>query len=253
MEMNSFFKVALGAAIAAFAFAACDSGSSSDSGSAESSPAAADGSTTAGAWPYMNPAVSYGKITDSRDGQVYKTVVIGSQTWMAQNLNYAVLNSWCYENSADSCSKYGRLYRWSAAMAVDAMYDSLSLGADGIKHQGLCPDGWHIPNDNEWDTLAVAVGGVANKNGYDDAGEKLKNMTGWELRNGTDDYGFSALAAGDFNTRYFDYSGNFAVFWSASEFKAGDAYEWMLADQDYALDRYDNGKEEGLSVRCVKN
>ena len=78
---------------------------------------------------------------------------------------------------SDSCSKYGRLYRWSAAMAsLDAMRMTvLSLGADGIKHQGLCPDGWHIPNDNEWDTLAVArSGGVKTKMASMMRGRNLK-------------------------------------------------------------------------------
>src|SRR5574344_459914 len=157
----------------------------------EPSSSAARSSSSKAGWAYLNPAISYGEFTDDRDGQVYKTVVIGTQTWMAENLNYAVDSSWCYENSADSCSKYGRLYQWIAAMGVSASYNGAIFG-DSVNHQGACPAGWHVPTSGEWDTLATAVGGS------DTAGTKLKSTGGWySSGNGTDSYGFSALPAGN--------------------------------------------------------
>jgi uncharacterized protein (TIGR02145 family) len=136
--------------------------------------------------------------------QTYKTVVIGSQTWMAENLNYQPTsgNSWCYENSADSCNKYGRLYDWSTAMNISTSYNSSTYGGSDVKHQGVCPLGWHLPSRNEWDILAESVGGQKD---YDDyygwpewhiwelAGTKLKSKSGWNWNkyddvsgNGTD-------------------------------------------------------------------
>ena len=192
-------------------------------------------------------------LTDARDKQVYKTVKIGTQTWMAQNLNYAdsasmanlAGNSWCYNNSADSCARYGRLYTWTGAMNIASSYQSASASA-GINavHQGACPVGWHVPTDAEWSTLATAVGGSSS------AGTMLKSASGW---NGTDDYGFSALPAG---LRYsygdFDYVRNDAFFWSATWRYADAASSGHLGFSASMLTR-DLGKSFAFSVRCVQD
>ena len=175
-----------------------------------------------------------GFLTDSRDGQTYRTVIIGSQTWMAQNLNYETANSYCYGNTPSKCTKYGRLYTWAAAKAA-------------------CPTGWHLPAYEEFETLFTAVGGSST------AGTKLKSTSGWndfegKSGNGVDAYSFSALPAG-----YRDYDGNFkyegydASFWSSTEGGSDYAYDMYL----YYIDGYAylSGyyKDFGFSVRCVKD
>ena len=119
--------------------------------------------------------VDYGSLTDSRDGQVYKTVKIGTQVWMAENLNYAdslkdvVLQdgaSFCYDGDADNCAVGGRFYRWAAAMGLLSKYNDYRADETLLKssnHRGLCPEGWHIPDTTEWNTLIETVGkGNAN-------------------------------------------------------------------------------------------
>lgn len=81
-----------------------------------------------------------GTLHDERDGQDYKTVKIGTQTWMAENLNYVTGTSWCYGDAESNCAVYGRLYNWETARTA-------------------CPTGWHIPSDDEWLTLVDNMGG----------------------------------------------------------------------------------------------
>src|SRR5574344_1159397 len=265
MKMNSFWKMIPVAAFAAFALVACDSGSSSDSDVADSNSSAAaqsSGSSSSGMESGGSVAKSsssvavctntYGTntVTDCRDGQVYKTVTIGTQTWMAQNLNYAVDCSWCYNNSADSCSKYGRLYQWTAAMNIASSYLTTSAGAViNAPHQGACPAGWHIPTDAEWNTLATAVGGS------DSAGIKLKSTSGWYNNgNGTDDYGFSALPAGNrMIYGFFGNEGSYAYFWSATEDRASYAYIRNLGYSYTSMFTYYDNEDNAFSVRCVQD
>ena len=181
------------------------------------------------------PAVT--TFTDDRDKKVYNKVVIGTQTWMAENLNYDVPDDTtdvCYNNSADSCAKYGRMYNWNAATAA-------------------CPAGWHLPSDAEWTALTYYVGGAAT------AGTKLKSKTGWYNFNGapndagTDDYGFSALPGGYGNGSGFHEAGSYGGWWSATEGGAKLAwYRRMYFYLDY-LYRYYNDKPNLSSVRCVQD
>jgi uncharacterized protein (TIGR02145 family)/uncharacterized repeat protein (TIGR02543 family) len=157
-----------------------------------------------------------GSFTDLRDNQTYRTITIGTQTWMAENLNWAGDNGnlgSCYNNSLDSCAKYGRLYNWSTVMNGSP---SSSSSPSGVR--GICPVGWHVPSDAEWYTLTNFVGS--------NAGAKLKSTTGWHSGgNGTDDFGFSALPGGSGNgSGSFNGVGNYGYWWSATE---GDAsYAW---------------------------
>ena len=160
-------------------------------------------------------------------------VKIGNQTWMAENLNRATINSKCYGNSADSCAKYGRLYTWTDA-------------------KKSCPTGWHLPSDAEWNTLITAAGGAST------AGKKLKATSGWgdddnNYPKGTDEYGFSALPGGTFNTSDGFHSAGYIGFWWSGT-KAQSVTAWFLDMSSYSdnVNRSD-GNDMLLSVRCVQN
>jgi len=200
-----------------------------------------------------------GHFTDSRDGQAYKYVKIGTQTWMAQNLNYHVDSSWCYGGVASNCATYGRLYRWSSAMALSSHYDSTTWGGS-LPHQGICPSGWHVPSDAEWQTLEVSVGmsaATAATTGWRGTteGTSLKaNSSLWSTNTGTNVYGFSVLPAGRRGSDGpFYFLGFDALFWSSSEYAA--SYAWSRAfDCDLAyVSRVDFYKSYGFSLRCLEN
>ncbi|QQS06653.1 MAG: chitobiase/beta-hexosaminidase C-terminal domain-containing protein [Fibrobacterota bacterium] len=194
-----------------------------------------------------NSTITYGSLTDSRDSKVYKTVKIGSQTWMAENLNYQVDGSWCYANKPESCIKYGRLYSWSATMGLDTVYNSTNWNG-ASPQQGNCPSGWHVPSDAEWTVLKNYAGGDST------AGMKLKSTSGWDYSSdGTDNYGFRAQPAGLGLVGHFDGLGRFVGFWSSSENGASKAGSCgMLAGFDAFLCENTNSKVGGLSVRCIE-
>jgi uncharacterized protein (TIGR02145 family) len=103
-----------------------------------------------------------GTFTDPRDGKTYKTAKIGTQIWLAENLNYEAEGSVCYENNPANCAKYGRLYNWETAKKV-------------------CPDGWHLPSNAEWDKLFRFVDGdkgTKSPYGSKTAGKYLKAKSG---------------------------------------------------------------------------
>ena len=214
----------------------------------------------------FNPDITYGTMTDSRDKKVYKTVKIGGQTWMAENLNYAdstktlslLERSWCYNNDSANCAVAGRLYTWAAAI------DSVKLATDADNPQdcghrktctlpdtvyGICPPGWHLPTQTEWNTLFTEVGGSST------AGKILKSQTGWYNNgNGTDGVGFSALPAGYRKyTGYFSYDGDTANFWSATENNSNDAYRMGLYYSREDAYLYSHDKNYGFSVRCLQD
>jgi uncharacterized protein (TIGR02145 family) len=200
--------------------------------------------------------VNTGSITDSRDGQSYKTVVVGSQIWMAENLNYETANSYCYNNNASNCTKYGRLYTWAAAMDSVGSWSANGKGCGYGKTcsptypvRGVCPEGWHLPSYDEWNALFTTVGGSST------AGTKLKSTSGWySSGNGTDAYSFSALPAGG---RYIDGNygneGDYANFWSSTEYLSYDAYRMILYYSDGSADLLYDYKGNGFSVRCLKD
>ena len=203
-------------------------------------------------------AGKYGEILDERDGQVYKTVQIEEQIWMAENLNYAdstktpslLKNSWCYDNDQKKCDVAGRLYTWAAAM--DFVKTGCGYGSAcslTLPVQGICPLGWHLPSDAEWESLIVSVAGRYHSH----AGTYLKSQRGWGYGNGTDDFGFSAIpVGGSQGNDYFYDAGELATFWLAQEDNGKFGTISLLSDrsQIYQSSSADN---YGFSVRCVKD
>ena len=252
----------------------CDGSSSSKAKSSSSS--AKSSSSVAYVEPCRTDSVDtceYGTLTDERDGQTYKTVTIGTQIWMAENLNYAYTGvpykytykdssytsdstSWCYDNVPANCAKYGRLYTWAAAMDSVGTRSANGKGCGDGKTcsptypvRGICPESWHLPDTTEWHTLFTAVGGKST------AGKMLKSTSGWNISgNGTDAYAFSALPAG---SRYingnFNFEGNYASFWSSTEDDSYYAYDLHLRYDFGNAYLYNDLKTYGFSVRCVKD
>jgi len=171
----------------------------------------------------------FGTFTDTRDGQTYKTVKIGTQTWMAQNINYQTKSgSWCYKDSTSYCNKYGRLYDWKTATTV-------------------CPNGWKLPSREDWKSLVATAGG------WETAGKKLKSKSGWkENGNGTDIYGFSALPGGyRYSDGDFGSAGSLGRWWTATEDDSDYAYNRRMGYDYDSVDENDHNKSYGYSVRCV--
>ncbi|MCQ2103437.1 MAG: fibrobacter succinogenes major paralogous domain-containing protein [Fibrobacter sp.] len=246
-----------------------DPGSSSSSAKSSSS-VASSSSAKSSSSVASSSSIKYGSLIDSRDNQVYKTVTIGTQIWMAENLNYAYTGvkynyssytsdstSWCYENKASNCDKYGRLYTWSAVMDSAAQF-SVNAGTrcgygktctPNSPHRGICPEGWHVPTNEEYSTLYTYIGGSST------AGSLLKSTSGWSgSGNGTDKYGFSVLPAGgrDDNGN-FSTEGSRAYLWSASGSNSNRAwYQYFDYDNDGANQYYDI-KSRGRSLRCLKD
>lgn len=173
-------------------------------------------------------AGKYGEFLDSRDGQVYKTIEIGSLVWMAENLNYSVAGSYCYKNNASYCAKYGRLYTWDVAIDV-------------------CPNGWRLPTRYEFDPLLAGDG------------SNFKTTSGWSGEppwecvkcNGTNTTGFSVLPAGNRDGKgSFDLEGYCAFFWSSSIGNIYFNYGFAFRGRTAGVEGFD--KEDALSVRCVK-
>ena len=196
----------------------------------------------------FNSSITYGNLTDDRDGKTYKTVNIGTQTWLAENMNYEVANSsWCYKKDPQ-CNVSGRYYNWAAAKVA-------------------CPKGWHLPTMDEWATLTKFVYGsdCVTEDYCEEGGALLMSQTGWEddgyyhKVDATDEYGFSVLPTGIRESSgvfsFDDGSGHngfyYAYLWSATE---EDGYVNGAAISFYGYIYSANlDKTCGYPVRCVKN
>jgi len=222
--------------------------SSSSTPSSSSSVKSSSSSSGGGNTQSSCPNAVTGDNTVSCGGQTYRTTRIDKQIWMAENLNYDASGSKCNDNKAANCATYGRLYNWATAMALDASCNSSYCASQiSAKHRGICPDGWHIPSDEEWTTLIDYVGSSA--------GKKLKATSGWNSNgNGTDIYGFAALPGGDGSSDGDFYYVGYRGFWrSATEYDAYYAYNRYMRDdyEDVYRDNYDKGSLQ--SVRCLQD
>ena len=212
-----------------------DSETSVSSSSTKSSSSSAESSSSSqiGCKTETEDNCEYGELVDDRDGQTYKTVKIGDQWWMAENLNYEGGDSYCYNDSAEYCEEYGRLYTWVSA-------------------RDACPTGWHLPTREDLDTLLSTVGGDSL------AGNALKSFAGWNSAedegNGADSYGFSGSPAGwmDLTGDYYQV-GYFGRFWSISSCSDKKAYTLHLKYNAESGSLDCTLKESAISVRCVKD
>jgi uncharacterized protein (TIGR02145 family) len=183
-------------------------------------------------------------LTDSRDGEVYSTVKIGNQIWMAENLRYYTSRSYLNPDNPDPI--YGRLYDWATVMDVDSRYNTTVWSGSDIKHRGICPIGWHVPNDREWTELIDYLGGPAI------AGTKLKSDFDW---NGSNSSGFDAVPAG----RYSRSDNDFRELYDWAEFSSatndpssGRSFSYYL-DGGSEVSSNRSGKGAGCSCRCIKD
>ncbi|NTW31369.1 MAG: hypothetical protein HGB12_01845 [Bacteroidetes bacterium] len=218
-------------------------------------------------------------LTDCRDGKTYTTVSIGDQCWMAQNLNYGnqvIINTsitqttnqkWCYDDNASKCITYGGMYQWSYATGQASGSGGVSCnpcgpttGHGGVR--GLCPSGWHIPSDLEFDQMEYFIENNSSSyslsyfqttTGYRGStiGSKMKgvdsNYPGWSSTNTS---GFAMLPGGIVYGGSC-YIGSYAGFWTASEDGLGSAWSRLISEQS---NRGAQGHEEsGYSVRCIKD
>jgi len=205
---------------------------------------------------FVNSNIKLGAFKDVRDGKTYSTVEIDSKTWMAENLNYNIVNgigSWCYGEGGQAyvdgklttltlsqiqanCDKYGRLYTWAAAKMA-------------------CPSGWHLSSRGEWDSLVITAGA------WSTAGSILRSTSGWDEFNGissTDDFGFSALPGGIYSVyeidgRWFEGNNYSGYWWTATEYGENNAYNIYMVNFSNNVGEGSGEKRHAFSVRCVED
>jgi uncharacterized protein (TIGR02145 family) len=172
-----------------------------------------------------------GTFTDKRDSQKYRSVMIGNQVWMAENLRFKIGDSWCYNNDESNCKKYGRLYDWEMAKVA-------------------CPAGWHLPSVEDWEELKTVVGSST-------IGKKLKSTSGWDGNgNGANEYGFSALPGGSrlSSDGTFGDAGYYGNWWTATETGSwGHEHPVFVTLGGEFEVTGSNSYGHGFSVRCVRD
>ncbi len=265
--------------------AVSSSSAKSSSSSAQSSSSAVSSSSAKSSSsvekPYLNPNISYGELVDSRDNRVYKTVKIGEQTWMAENLaKDFVLLDHPYRPSVFSPSAtkvlksgYGFYYTWAAAVDSAGIYSDAGKGCgysynrnckyEGKVVRGICPEGWHLPKQEEFETLIAAVSDDPKGAGAALVSEAERSSL---LAMGTNSSGFSAVMTG-----YYKVSKLSTVMENKDEVvNTNRAYFWTINSTDggrsgsYCLELWyqelktrffdclkDSGSNSGMTIRCV--
>ena len=195
---------------------------------------------------------NYETFTDARDGETYRTVKIGNQIWMVDNLRFKTEESYAPGNDETNVAKYGRLYTWTAALNIPADFSEQSPAKDmemyhNIRqdnYQGIAPDGWHIPSYKEWEQLLENLPKNSN-------GDELRSECFWG-NPGEDSFGFFALPAGyRFDNGAFCRFGKRARFWCKDEYGKSNAYRLSITNNSVDIEGV--YRSDALSVRCVKN
>lgn len=189
---------------------------------------------------YLNPDVEYSTLTDPRDKQTYKTVVVGDKEWMAQSLNYkpaSGIKTYCYYFNEDLCKNGGRFYTWEDALKI-------------------CPEGWHLPSEKEWTDAVNSAPGSSN----DEKINSFKSTYGWRLsykeeeNNGTNTTGMTFLPIGygtihkdtiswrDINIK--------AIFWTTTE---SSRENYVKTIEEYLMNNEGDPTSDLLQVRCVRD
>ncbi len=191
----------------------------------------------------FNPPTSFvcgGQLVDIRDGQSYSTVQLGSKCWMAQNLNVGsfvygvgnqennyVIEKYCYSNILNNCVQFGGMYQWNEMMEYDTI--------EGI--QGICPDGWHLPTDSDWDTIISLY----------------PNVAGTALQVGGAS-GFNALLGGwVYNCSKFRQMNYQGYYWSSGSYFGFYGWSRMFTLWTNGISHLYKSKDDGMYVRCIKD
>jgi uncharacterized protein (TIGR02145 family) len=217
-----------------------------------------------GAANVHNSEISYGTMTD-QEGNVYRTVVIGSQEWMAENLKTSIYrNGDAIPNVTNSQwfgLSNGALCSYSNEIANDCPLGKLYNWFAVADTRNLCPNGWHVPTNSEWNNLVEQLDPNANTLVYGVqstiAGGKLKSTEtiSWLAPNvsASNESGFSALGAGGrYFNGFFDI-GNYGIFWSSTPVDSGSAWSRFIYSNNGDIAKSSNLKQDGFSVRCLKD
>ena len=237
--------------------------SSSSESSSSMSSSSEESSSSFDKTVLFNSAVSYGVMTDSRDGQTYRTLYIAGHTWMAENLNFAdssklsILegNNRCYDDDPGECEAFGRLYSREAALNDSrcTCYNGSCPSMSG-NVQGVCPDGWHIPSKSEAEQLANSVANQASS---------LNSSNGWDAdHRGNNSTGMSFVGAGVYRRQSgyvgFKGKGNYTNLWVYDASTPNG--NWYLMDVGKSASgngiiavENEAGYDPFYTVRCIKN
>jgi uncharacterized protein (TIGR02145 family) len=180
---------------------------------------------------------------------VYRSVKVGSQIWLAQNLAYAGTDGklGVCQGSEDSCARYGRLYKWTEMMDLGRAFDTTLWSGEVAAHRGICPAGWHVPSTEEWTSLQTAVD---PDNSYD--GNRLKSPFFWQGSSyGEDKHGFRALPGGRWNGGSLEGGAIMGYWWSRKEtFRTSAELFEMYSHNENTMFESIN-KLAKQSVRCL--
>ena len=234
--------------------------SSSVSSSSMSSSSEEESSSSFNKTVLFNSSVSYGEMTDSRDGKTYRTIVVDGKTWMAENLNFADSsthpllegNNRCYDDDPGECTVFGRLYSREAALNDSrcTCHNEACPSTSGTA-QGVCPDGWHIPSKSEAEQLV-------NKAGGNQSSKRLNSSYGWDAgKAGTNEIGTSFTGTGAYRRENgdskFSGKGSYTNIWIFDVSNPKDLDYLMVLGSGLVMFANEGESDPFFPIRCVKN